>query len=208
MKQWKQKTWFRAADGTKGSVGLVAKKAGVSGSTVYNVYNYPEKVIPETKEKVLAVVKELNYTYNEFPTTKMCTVCKVAKPFEAFYDGYKAKNQRYSTNRRYLHSRCKECDHARVRIYHTKNRDKLTKKQLVAHRRRKYGLNEEEYNSMILAQNNICAICNKPSNKTLSIDHHHITGEVRGLLCNSCNLGIGMFKEDTVALARAIEYLS
>jgi hypothetical protein len=90
MKEWKQKTWFRATDGTKGSVALVAKKAGVSSATVNNVYNHPEKVIPETREKVLAAVKELNYTPNALPTTKMCTVCKIAKPFEDFYYGYKA----------------------------------------------------------------------------------------------------------------------
>jgi hypothetical protein len=98
--------------------------------------------------------------------------------------------------------------HAKVRIYHEKNRDRLTKQQLVAHRRRRYGLTEEEYKDMILSQNNVCAICNKPSDKTLHIDHNHITGEVRGLLCSKCNSAIGLFKEDLVALNRAIEYLS
>lgn len=207
-KEWKQKTWFRAADGTKGSVALVAKKAGVSSATVNNVFNHPEKVIPETTKNVLEAVKKLNYIPNELPTMKMCTVCKVAKPLEDFYDGYKAKNQRYATNKRYPHSRCKDCDHARVRIYHKNNRDKLTRQQLISHRRRQYGITEEQYNNMILSQNNLCAICNKPSNKTLHIDHDHETGQVRGLLCSNCNTGIGFFKEDVAALTKAIEYLS
>ena len=208
MKQWKQRTWFQAADGTKGSNALVAKEAGVTVGTVYNVFNCPEKVIPKTTNKVLEAVKKLNYSYNVMPTMKMCTVCKVAKPFEDFYDGYKAKKQRDVANRKYLHSRCKECDHARVRVYHKDNKAKVTKRQLISHRRRLYGLNEEEYNNMILSQNNLCAICNKPSDKTLHIDHDHATGMVRGLLCHNCNTGIGMLQEDLIILNRAIEYLS
>ena len=51
-KQWKQKTWFRAADGTKGSNKLVAELAGVTSGTVSNVFNCPEKVIPETQKRV------------------------------------------------------------------------------------------------------------------------------------------------------------
>jgi hypothetical protein len=208
MKQWKQRTWFQAPDGTKGSNALVAKEAGVTVGTIYNVFNYPEKVIPETTNKVLEAVKKLNYAYNVMPTRKMCTVCKVAKPFEDFYDGYKAKKQRDVTNKKYPHSRCKECDHARVKIYHKDNKAKVTKRQLISHRRRLYGLNEEEYNNMILSQNNLCAICNKPSDKTLHIDHDHVTGRVRGLLCSNCNLGIGLLEEDLIVLNRAIEYLS
>ena len=208
MKQWKQRTWFQAPDGTKGSNALVAKEAGVTTGTVSNVFSYPEKVIPETKKRVLEAVKKLNYTYNVLPTMKMCAVCKVAKPFEDFYDGYKAKKQRDIPNRKYPHSRCKECDHARVKVYNKNNRAKVRKQQLISHRRREYGLTEEEYNNMILSQNNMCAICNKPSDRTLHIDHDHATGKVRGLLCSNCNLGIGNLQEDLVILNRAIKYLS
>ena len=208
-KQWKQKTWFRAADGTKGSNALVAKEAGVSVATVSNVFNCPEKVIPETQKRVLDAVAKLQYTYNVMPTMRMCILCKTVKPFEDFYDGYKAKKQRYATNKKYLHSRCKECDHARVRLYHKNNRDKVTKQQLIAHRRRQYGLTEEEYKTMILSQNNLCAICSNPSkHKALNIDHNHKTGKVRGLLCHNCNLAIGLFKEDIDYLTNAIKYLT
>jgi len=207
-KEWKQRIWFQAPDGTKGSNALVAKKAGFTVGTVYNVFVNPDKVIPETKEKVLKAVQKLGYTPHELPTMKMCTVCKIAKPFEDFYDGYKAKKQQYATNRKYPHSRCKDCDHARVRIYHKNNRDKVTKQQLISHRRREYGLTEEQYNSMILSQNNMCAICNKPSDKTLHIDHDHKTNKVRGLLCSNCNTGIGLFKENVESFANAIKYLT
>lgn len=198
-----------AADGTKGSNKLVAELAGVTVGTVYNVFNYPEKVIPETTNRVLQAIKQLNYTYNAMPTMRMCTVCKTAKPFEDFYDGLKSKKQRYSTNKKYLHSRCKECDHARVRIYHKDNKQRLRKQMLIRHRFREYGLTEEQYNNMVLSQNNLCAICNNPSkNKALAIDHNHKTGEVRGLLCQNCNLAIGLFKENIIIFNKAIEYLS
>ena len=59
MKQWKQRTWFQASDGTKGSNTLVAKEAGVTTGTVSNVFRYPEKVIPETKKRVLEAVKKV-----------------------------------------------------------------------------------------------------------------------------------------------------
>jgi len=207
-KEWKQRIWFQAPDGTRGSNALVAKEAGITLGTVYNVYVCPEKVLPETAKRVLDAVEKLQYKYNVMPTTKMCTVCKVAKPFEDFYDGYKAKKQQYQTNRRYPHSRCKDCDHARVRTYHKNNRAKVVKQQLISHRRREYGLTEEQYNYMVSSQNNMCAICNKPSHKTLHIDHDHVTGKVRGLLCSSCNTGIGFFKDDISLLNNAIDYLA
>ena len=207
-KEWKQKTWFRAEDGTKGSNALVAKEAGVTVGTVYNVFNCPEKVIPETTNKVLEAVKKLKYIPNELPTMKMCTTCKVVKPPEDFYDGYKSKNQRYSTNKRYPHSRCKECDHVKNKAYIKINRAKVTKQQMVRHREREYGVTEEQYNNMILSQNNLCAICSQPSTRTLNVDHDHETGKVRALLCINCNLGIGNFQDSLVYLQNAVDYLN
>ena len=207
MEQWKQKTWFQAADGTKGSNALIAKEAGVTSGTVNNVFNRPEKVIPETTKRVLEAVEKLGYTYNVMPTMKMCTICKTVKPFEDFYTNGIAQN-RYNKNIRYRTSLCKDCSSKKNKKYHTENRPKLTAQQLVSHRRRKYGINEEEYQAMVLSQNNICAICNKPSDRTLHVDHDHITGKIRGLLCNSCNTGIGLFKEDVDSLANAIKYLN
>jgi hypothetical protein len=207
-KEWKQKTWFKAPDGTRGSNALVAREAGVTSGTVYNVFNYPERVIPETTQKVLAAVEKLSYIPNEEPTTRLCTGCKVAKPFEDFSSGYKAKKQRDAKNKKYLRSKCRLCENARSRVYHNNNKEKIRRLHVINHRRKRYGLNEEQYDAMILSQNNLCAICNKPSHKTLHIDHNHTTGKVRGLLCSNCNTGIGFFKEDIASLYRAIEYLS
>lgn len=51
----------------------------------------------------------------------------------------------------------------------------------------------------------VCQICGKE--KRLVLDHCHSTGKIRGMLCNSCNTGLGMFQDDTQRLTNAVEYL-
>lgn len=73
-----------------------------------------------------------------------------------------------------------------------------------------FNLKPERYEEMLLEQNGKCAICFKecPTGRNLAIDHNHKTNEVRGLLCQSCNLGIGKFYDDKALLDRAIQYLN
>jgi len=82
---------------------------------------------------------------------------------------------------------------------------------------KKYGISLEDFNLMFLNQNNRCLICNcvmqLPKEQmgqgmdVVAIDHDHKTGQVRGLLCNSCNKGLGHFKDDKKILSKAIKYL-
>ena len=79
----------------------------------------------------------------------------------------------------------------------------------------KKGLTEQEISDMYDKQNGKCAICEiaiqkwgEGKNKDKAcIDHNHQTNKIRGLLCASCNLGIGELKEDTKILENAIKYL-
>jgi hypothetical protein len=71
----------------------------------------------------------------------------------------------------------------------------------------KYGITVEQYDFMIKAQNNKCAICKNEFTKTPSIDHCHNTSLVRGLLCSDCNVGIGFLKDNKEYLSNAIKYL-
>jgi len=53
-----------------------------------------------------------------------------------------------------------------------------------------------------------CAICGNPGGKKrLCVDHDHVTGKIRGILCDNCNVGIGRLKDDIGLLYRAIDYL-
>ena len=69
---------------------------------------------------------------------------------------------------------------------------------------------QQEYNDRFEAQSGCCAICGVHQSKLkrrLSIDHCHTILEVRGLLCGSCNTGIGMLKDDPVILRNAAAYI-
>lgn len=90
------------------------------------------------------------------------------------------------------------------------NRDHERNKEL----KRLFGIDFAAYQQMSLAQNGVCAICEKEETKlangtlrVLSVDHNHTTGAVRGLLCSSCNLVVGYACEDTSVLRNAISYL-
>ena len=72
----------------------------------------------------------------------------------------------------------------------------------------KYGISIEDYNALLVAQGNKCAICKQPSSKTFHIDHCHETGEVRGALCHKCNTAIGSLDDSVKLLQSAIIYLT
>lgn len=75
--------------------------------------------------------------------------------------------------------------------------------------KRRYGIKREDYKELYQKQKGVCAICREPcrKNKRLSIDHDHSSGKVRGLLCASCNRGLGMFLDRPASLRKAAEYL-
>jgi len=78
-----------------------------------------------------------------------------------------------------------------------------------------YGLSSKEFNSMILKQNNQCAICGRKFKNDFNqfyafvprVDHNHKTGENRGLLCDRCNLLLGKANDNIFILIKAIKYL-
>lgn len=76
----------------------------------------------------------------------------------------------------------------------------------------KYGISIEEYDAMAFGQNNLCAICKTSgtgaSGRRLNVDHDHVTGRIRGLLCHGCNVSLGYFKDSSTLLQAAIDYLN
>ena len=83
------------------------------------------------------------------------------------------------------------------------------------HRKRTYGLSSEDFQKLIDSQNNRCWICQEIFTRTPHIDHNHSCCSgirscgkcVRGLLCHSCNCGLGNFHDRSDLLHRAIKYL-
>lgn len=73
---------------------------------------------------------------------------------------------------------------------------------------RSYGISENQFDQMMINQDGKCYICKGDNGSiALCIDHDHLTGKVRGLLCNKCNRGLGLFLDDLVLLKRAMKYL-
>jgi|SRR6266702_756529 len=83
-----------------------------------------------------------------------------------------------------------------------------------SHLKRSYDLTKEKFEALYRQQNGLCAICGKPEDETykglsrsLSVDHDHITGKIRGLLCSGCNQGLGKFSDNPETLRSAALYL-
>lgn len=70
----------------------------------------------------------------------------------------------------------------------------------------RYNLTPEQFNAMLLKQDNRCAVCKVKPDYILSIDHDHKTDKVRGLLCQRCNMAIG-FIEIEGLLGKIQDYL-
>lgn len=131
---------------------------------------------------------------------KICSKCKEEKEFTEFFKIGRGDK---------LRADCKKCfyDFWSKTVGKSEKRVKQ-RKGYMTHAR--YLLSSNEYEKLLIIQDFKCAICNKHQSeckKSLSVDHNHVTGEVRGLLCSQCNVGLGMFKENEDSLINAIKYL-
>jgi len=74
--------------------------------------------------------------------------------------------------------------------------------------KKEYNLSLDDLDKLLKSQNNCCLICSIDFSKTrYNVDHNHITGKVRGALCNSCNRGIGFLKDNFELLVNAAKYI-
>jgi hypothetical protein len=101
--------------------------------------------------------------------------------------------------------------HAQTSKWKKENPDKVAIVERRSLLKKKYGLSLEQYEAMSEAQGHSCAICGghreQEHTGKLIVDHCHATGAVRGLLCNTCNRGIGLLKDDPQLLSHALNYL-
>jgi hypothetical protein len=133
--------------------------------------------------------------------TKICSRCKDNLPLERFAKQTSQKDG--------LFCYCRTCNTEYQREYRAtvNGRRKSKSVQLKA----KYGITLECYEEMHDEQKGLCAICGNPESaasniggeKLLAVDHNHETGEVRGLLCQACNVGLGHFTTPERLMAAA-----
>lgn len=137
------------------------------------------------------------------PIVKKCSKCGTDK-------GAYHYNKR-SASKDGLTSRCTMCLNTKAMKVRAKTPEVTRARNL----KKRFNMTIDEYNVIFLKQKGKCAICTKAESgrdikgnvKWLSVDHHHGNGEVRGLLCNSCNTGIGKLGDSIKVLKSAIKYL-
>jgi hypothetical protein len=95
---------------------------------------------------------------------------------------------------------CKPCHNVRSRASRAKVGGSRS-----YHLTRRYGITAAEADQMLRNQNGLCAICRGAP--AAHVDHDHVTGAVRALLCFNCNGGLGQFKDDPQLLHAAAYYV-
>lgn len=144
---------------------------------------------------------------------KKCSRCKEVKPITEFHKS----TLRYDG----LDNRCKKCSYELHDDWRRNNLDKVAAGQRAKYakdperfkdyeKKRNYGMSSGDFASMLIKQNNKCAICcsSDPGGKgAFHVDHCHASGIIRGLLCHNCNVGLGHFKSNPEFLQQAVRYL-
>ena len=131
---------------------------------------------------------------------RKCRTCDITKPLDDFY-----KTGRKNGDERAYE--CKECAKARVKARHAANPNKARDNHL----KRTYGISLADFSRMVLEQGSRCAGCgtDKPGGKhnQWCVDHDHVTGAVRELLCKDCNIVLGLVEDSPEHLQRLITYI-
>jgi len=134
---------------------------------------------------------------------KPCSKCGIVKELDQF-------NKRAASKDGYT-ARCTTCINTKALKTRTERPDSTRGNNL----KQRFNMSIAEYNEIFLKQKGKCAICelaetsvdSKGNIKWLSVDHHHGNGDIRGLLCNSCNTGIGLLQDSAKIMYSAINYL-
>lgn len=164
-------------------------------------------------------------TYTTDRRRKACRKCGAVKPLTGFYvhkrDG--------------VQSVCKNCQDKRNQgwlVAHPDKRKEINRTYGVRHRDRRlasqqeygsrpevkakkraewllsrYGMSAGQVASLVEAQQGRCLICHIEIGDSFHVDHDHVTGQFRGLLCGLCNRGLGMFRDNPTFLKTAAVYL-
>jgi hypothetical protein len=146
--------------------------------------------------------------------TKQCQKCFTNGTLAEF-----TKDARQSDG---LNRYCRTCTRAYTKQWRNDNPDKfrdgvkkchtanpeIQREASFKYRLKQYGLTPEQYEVFVVVQGGACAICGTAHLEDLCIDHDHESGTVRGLLCQNCNKGLGLFQDSADNLYHASDYLT
>jgi hypothetical protein len=154
---------------------------------------------PEQRAKAAAYQRAYRVTHSTTPEGRAKQAARNAKHRATYATELKVKKAAYYVANR---ERVKE----RVRSWRAANPRKVKANNL----RQSYGLTLEEFDLLMEIQNGLCGICKTlllPTKSGTHVDHDHATGRIRGLLCGSCNKGLGNFRDSSAFLLAAASYL-
>ena len=162
-------------------------------------------------------------------SSKQCRICGEWKPLEDFYrmagmrDGHRNeckpcnladKRERYArdpTKYKAMVKRWQQGNSDRLNAYRRdyNRRPERKRKSRDAYYRRTFGISADDFDALLGEQGGGCAICGAVPEREASfhLDHDHVTGEIRGILCLSCNQALGHFRDDAGLLERAAVYV-
>lgn len=110
----------------------------------------------------------------------------------------------------YYKCRCDKCREFIVnksREWAQNNPNRIRERRLI----RDYGITSADYDRMLTEQDGLCAVCHQPPSegvRWLHVDHCHDTGKVRGLLCQKCNVALGMLRESPEIVRSLLAYIA
>lgn len=161
---------------------------------VAKVAYQPHKLVVRGSNPLPATTMKIKYQNTR--GTRVISICSYCgEEFQTLATKVRAGKEKFCCNECYRQYRKKYS-------YNPKERNVLYQKKT------KYGLTESEYKELFKTQDNKCLICGDSFDNTKAfVDHDHLTGKVRGLLCTRCNSLLGMCKDNVDILKSAITYL-
>lgn len=140
-----------------------------------------------------------------FASCKLCVLASRRERYERDGDVLRARVRRYQTET------AGERDQRRAEKRAQSRENELARGRRNSRERylvKTYGITQSEFEEMFAAQGGRCAICESDDpTRHWTVDHDHLTGAVRGILCWHCNVGLGHFRDDALNIVAAADYL-
>ena len=161
----------------------------------------------------------MNKKINIVAEAKVCSKCKQEKNINKFY--------KKKINKDGLTYECNECHKKYYKTYYLKNKEEINIKRKPYfieyaklnknkkrkynknyHLKRRYGISAIQFEELLKKQNYKCSICKTNLNNIKQcVDHCHTTEQIRGILCDNCNVGLGKFKDNEAIMLNALQYI-